>query len=766
MYTCFTNIMSSLSDDAAHVVCSESKRQLYADLLGQIIAQVDGNDTHALHDGCHTSATYARTKLGTVTRLCLNALNRFAMRNKGTLEANPVSFVGIYLFTAPDTLTLGPFHGAPAQEGTCLGMDTVCGAAVRSGRAVRRNACAHAHDEEDSSVGDATTLPLVEMAIPIWQSSNNSSRGDGGSVVQANLAARTSKEVHEETALKEAADCVVSNADETRCTAVSTKVSRCATSKEATHPYHDFMISSSSSSNNNVVAVWCVRGTPEAALFDAEDELEWALLLRALSEHIDFDALTHNHRRPACPTPPAPTACPNHTSLPHTPTRSPCFIPTSCHASVPKGPHTSRTLLPPPPRVTHTDTRKKSDPAKPVMRTRLELDGWVFCVYRLDRIASQADLTRLEDALGIAAFPEMLFLHNRVTLARRRRHGHNKSRLGCGDAQASARARADSCSSQGKEGEAAAAAVVVTRDVCAVHDEDSEVDSTCRPESTTHMDEADAVLDLNACAVLAAGASFYRTERYRAEVAKQLVLPCQPWRDHAKRYKVFDAHIDWAWRQEFIALCPPHEQHTRNESHFGENELETDKEQPDSRIRVEDGPCPCVDDNIDASRWMNVYVPAHDGRCVPNHGAMSGIDTLLLRDTTVPILLYDDVLLMEDDLHDNGMMTMRVKVRVMRSGFLILQRHVVRIDRVAVWIREVRYFHKCVPDSYTKIVYAERPAGTSAGAQETGARMVVQVQLKKLVFDNASMAGLSELSEDEMSQMAPCVDKDEFYLDL
>ena len=64
----------------------------------------------------------------------------------------------------------------------------------------------------------------------------------------------------------------------------------------------------------------------------------------------------------------------------------------------------------------------------------------------------------------------------------------------------------------------------------------------------------------------------------------------------------------------------------------------------------------------------------------------------LLQDTTQPILLFDDIHLYEDDLHDNGDVSLNIKVRVMPRCWYILQRLYVRVDYVCVKCREVRYF--------------------------------------------------------------------------
>ena len=64
----------------------------------------------------------------------------------------------------------------------------------------------------------------------------------------------------------------------------------------------------------------------------------------------------------------------------------------------------------------------------------------------------------------------------------------------------------------------------------------------------------------------------------------------------------------------------------------------------------------------------------------------------LLKDTSQPILLYDDIYFFEDDLHDNGETSLNIKIRVMPKCWYVLQRLFVRVDSVCVKCREVRYF--------------------------------------------------------------------------
>ncbi|KAL6494658.1 TIP41-like protein [Orobanche gracilis] len=55
-----------------------------------------------------------------------------------------------------------------------------------------------------------------------------------------------------------------------------------------------------------------------------------------------------------------------------------------------------------------------------------------------------------------------------------------------------------------------------------------------------------------------------------------------------------------------------------------------------------------------------------------------------------PILFYDEVILYEDELADNGVSLLTVKVRVMPSGWFLLLRFWLRVDGVLMRLRETR----------------------------------------------------------------------------
>lgn len=70
-----------------------------------------------------------------------------------------------------------------------------------------------------------------------------------------------------------------------------------------------------------------------------------------------------------------------------------------------------------------------------------------------------------------------------------------------------------------------------------------------------------------------------------------------------------------------------------------------------------------------------------------------GLDMDLLKRPD-PIFWFDDVLLFEDELHDNGVSHMAAKMRVMPTFWLCLLRFWLRVDGVLLRVIDVRFFHK------------------------------------------------------------------------
>ena len=68
----------------------------------------------------------------------------------------------------------------------------------------------------------------------------------------------------------------------------------------------------------------------------------------------------------------------------------------------------------------------------------------------------------------------------------------------------------------------------------------------------------------------------------------------------------------------------------------------------------------------------------------------SGMNQGLLLDTSQPILYFDENQLYEDDMHDNGVVSFRIKTRVMPTCVFILSRLWLRVDGVVLRVKETR----------------------------------------------------------------------------
>lgn len=71
--------------------------------------------------------------------------------------------------------------------------------------------------------------------------------------------------------------------------------------------------------------------------------------------------------------------------------------------------------------------------------------------------------------------------------------------------------------------------------------------------------------------------------------------------------------------------------------------------------------------------------PAQWTACPPG-----GIDRTLLQDRSISILMFDDVVLFEDFIHDHGIVRLNVKIRVMPQCWYILLRYWLRVDNVVM----------------------------------------------------------------------------------
>ena len=117
---------------------------------------------------------------------------------------------------------------------------------------------------------------------------------------------------------------------------------------------------------------------------------------------------------------------------------------------------------------------------------------------------------------------------------------------------------------------------------------------------------------------------------------------------------------------------------------------------------------------VDAALWSNKTIQNTDfhfdwtystpfsvkgGTCCWNAHPKSGMNISLLQDTTQPILYFDEIELYEDDLHDNGVVNLRVKVRLMPTCLYVLSRCWLRVDGSLLKCRETRVMVEFISSS-------------------------------------------------------------------
>ncbi len=59
-----------------------------------------------------------------------------------------------------------------------------------------------------------------------------------------------------------------------------------------------------------------------------------------------------------------------------------------------------------------------------------------------------------------------------------------------------------------------------------------------------------------------------------------------------------------------------------------------------------------------------------------------------------PILYYNEAVLYEDELADNGMATLSIRLRVMPNAFFVLMRYFLRVDNLIYRLRDHRFYHE------------------------------------------------------------------------
>lgn len=123
----------------------------------------------------------------------------------------------------------------------------------------------------------------------------------------------------------------------------------------------------------------------------------------------------------------------------------------------------------------------------------------------------------------------------------------------------------------------------------------------------------------------------------------------------------------------------------------------------------------------------------------------AAVDYDALRRTDEPILFFDEVILFEDELDDNGVASYRVRIRVMGGVFFVLARFFLRVDDMLVRVRDTRYFHRFGSDVLVRertereAPYDDLRAKLSADVLRTPDALAAAVPLVSSITDNLSL---------------------------
>jgi len=103
------------------------------------------------------------------------------------------------------------------------------------------------------------------------------------------------------------------------------------------------------------------------------------------------------------------------------------------------------------------------------------------------------------------------------------------------------------------------------------------------------------------------------------------------------------------------------------------------------------------------------------------------------------ILFFDDVILFEDELDDNGCSKLSVKIRAMPSGFFILMRFYLRVDNTLIRVIDSRIYHqrdsKTILREYIeredKVNYLQVPASMWTDQNEIVNHLTLRTEIRE-----------------------------------
>jgi len=97
------------------------------------------------------------------------------------------------------------------------------------------------------------------------------------------------------------------------------------------------------------------------------------------------------------------------------------------------------------------------------------------------------------------------------------------------------------------------------------------------------------------------------------------------------------------------------------------------------------------------------------------------------------IHFYQDMILFEDELGDNGIAKMNVKIRVMPSSFFLLLRFFLRVDNVLVRINDTRVYHEAGTNFILR-EFSSKEKKVQELANPNGENVAEQLDLVKQIF--------------------------------
>ncbi|GAA5834404.1 hypothetical protein JCM9279_004306 [Rhodotorula babjevae] len=157
--------------------------------------------------------------------------------------------------------------------------------------------------------------------------------------------------------------------------------------------------------------------------------------------------------------------------------------------------------------------------------------------------------------------------------------------------------------------------------------------------------------------------------------------------------------------------------------------------------------------------------PALEPGWLPAPPSHPGIPLALLARTDIPILFFDEVPLFEDELGDNGIADVTVRVRVNHLSLFVLSRFALRIDGVLFRQFDVRLFHAFGSGELVRevkgreapyaAVKARLTGSSSGGGSSAGAGAGAQLHTQRAPAAARSPSSLAALRTPYATSAAP-----------